>query len=96
MDYKVIIPKEVFKLIEFEQDGFPGFASVNKSLKDFEPKIVFTWNLSILIKLHDIIENGLPTPDELKLIEDFENKMNHILNGEDLKKPNALFFAKIT
>lgn len=95
MEYKVIIPKEVFKLIEFEQDGFPGFAAVNKSLKDFEPKIVFAWNLSILIKLRDIIENGLPKPEELKLIDIFEDKINHILKGEDLKKPNALFFAKI-
>jgi hypothetical protein len=67
MDYRVIIPKEVYKIIEFKQDGLPGFAAVNLSLKDFEPKIVFAWNLSVLIKLNDLISRPLKSQFFLEL-----------------------------
>ena len=39
--YRVIIPEERFRLVEFSQDDLPGIAAINQSLVDFEPKAVF-------------------------------------------------------
>lgn len=96
MEYKVFIPEEEYSVGEFVQDNLPGIAAVNISLCNFEPKVVFSWHLSILIQLEDLIENGMPSESEVMLIDDFEDKLDEILKGPSSKKVNALFFARIT
>ena len=96
MEYKVIIPEENYLIIEFIQEDLPGIASVNISLKDFEPKLVFTWHLSIMIQLEKLINNGMPAPEEVELIDRFEKKLDKIFKGFDSKKPNAIFLARVT
>ena len=39
--YRVIIPDEVFGIIEWTKDDLPAICVVNQSLANFEPKIVF-------------------------------------------------------
>jgi hypothetical protein len=50
-------PEEEHALIEFRQRNLPGFATVNVALKDFEPKAIFSWHLSVLIMYEDKAEN---------------------------------------
>jgi hypothetical protein len=59
--HKVVIPKEAQTLIKFRQRDLPGFATVNSTLKEFEPKTVFSWHLSVLIRCVQLVEDRLPS-----------------------------------
>jgi hypothetical protein len=86
------IPEGVYCLIEFRQRDLPGFASVNTALKGFEPKLAFSWHLSLLIQCVDLIGNRLPSPDEQKTLYEFEDKLDQLIKAND----NALFLARVT
>ncbi len=94
--YKVIIPEEVFQLLKFEEDGLPGIAVVNSSLKFFEPKEVFSWHCSIIIDFQGLTENGMPTIEENFVVNEFQDQLDSMLKGTDTAKPNALFLARVT
>jgi len=89
--FRVIIPEEKYTLAEFLQEGFPGVALINRALRNFEPKVVFAWHLSLMIDFEDIIENGMPSQQEREVIDEFEERFGLLLKGLDLEKPNALF-----
>lgn len=87
-----IIPKEEHTLLEFRQHGLPGFATVNTALREFERKAAFSWHLSVLICCDDLIENRLPSPDEQKVLYEFEDRLASLVVAGD----NALFLARLT
>lgn len=91
-EYHVIIPKEEYSMFEFTQRDLPGFAVVNVALKNFEPKIVFAWHLSVLIECQDLVLNRLPSPEEQKLLYDFEDQLDPAIKANG----NALFLARVT
>ena len=95
-DLRVIIPEEHFHIIEFIQDGMPGVGAINYALKAFQPKEVFSWHLSIMVELEDLIDNGMPSLREHEAIDAFEWLLDSNIKGPDAKKPNAVFFARIT
>lgn len=95
-DYKVLIPDEFYSLLNFEQDDLPGVAVVNTALREFEPKIVFAWHLSIMIDLDDLINNGMPSKSEVKVIDKYGDYLDNEIKGPNKEKPNALFLARIT
>jgi Family of unknown function (DUF695) len=88
----VRIPKESYSLLEFRQRDLPGFASINTALKEFEPKLIFSWHLSILFECVDLIDNRLPSPDEQNTLYEFEDKLGHLFKVNS----NALFVARVT
>ncbi len=65
MEYRVIIPDEVYAVLEWRRDDRPAVCVVNQSLANFEPKIVFGWHLSIIVDCVELIENGMPARDEV-------------------------------
>src|SRR5689334_6316601 len=95
-DYHVIIPEERFRLVEFQQDGFPGIAVINESLVKFEPKLVFAGHLSVMLQFDDVVENGMPSKAEREIIDPFGDLLDAIFKGDNPDKPNALFLARIT
>ena len=95
-EFRVIFPKEEYKVIEFIQDDLPGIGLINVGLRMLEHKIVFSWHLSIMLELEDLIDNGMPSQNERDTIEKFENELNIIAKGKYLEKPNAFFLGKIT
>ena len=82
-------------MVEFSQDSNLGLASINKSLVNFEPKRVFSWHLSIMLHLSQSDQDGLPLSSDNKLINQFEDKIDGFLKGNDPAKPNGLFLARI-
>ena len=65
---------------------------VNTSLKDFEPKEVFGWHLSLIIDFEELIENGMPSEDERLIVDPFCDKLD-----EEIKAGgNALFLLRET
>ncbi|MBQ8713547.1 MAG: DUF695 domain-containing protein [Prevotella sp.] len=89
----VWFPDESFITINYTCDGHPAFAVINESLRQFEFKDVFGWNLSIVFELADVCENGLPGRDEVKVIQDFCEHLGKLFN-DDREKPNALFLFR--
>ena len=94
--FKVLIPEEDYSILNFRQEDLPGVAVVNISLRDFEPKEVFAWHLSIMVELNDLGENGMPTKSEVDVIDNYGDFLDDRIKGEDKDKPNALFLARIT
>jgi len=92
----VIIPPENIHIVEFIQDGMPSVAAINYALKVFQPKEVFAWHLSIMIALEQLADNGMPTPKECEILDTFGDLLDIKIKGADPKKPNALFFGRIT
>ncbi|WP_286743731.1 DUF695 domain-containing protein [Roseivirga sp. UBA1976] len=95
-EFKVLIPEEDYSILNFRQEDLPGVAVVNISLRDFEPKEVFAWHLSIMVELNDLGENGMPTKSEVDVIDNYGDFLDDRIKGEDKDKPNALFLARIT
>ncbi|SRR6266436_3873716 len=86
------IPEDAYRVREFCQRDLPGFATINTALNGFEPKLVFSWHLSLLIKCVDLIDNRLPSPDEQNTLYKFEDKLDQLIKAND----NALFLARVT
>ena len=94
--FQVVIPEEHYSIIEFIQEDLPGVGVVNSALKNFEPKEVFGWHLSVVMDLDELIENGMPSTKEREVIDPFGENLDVLLKGENIEKPNALFLARIT
>lgn len=95
-EYHVIIPEESYSIIKYKQEELPAIAVVNTALRDFEPKEVFSWHLSIIIDFEDLIENGMPSQEERTIVDTFGDYLDQLVKGTDVEKPNALFLARVT
>lgn len=95
-EFRVLIPDEHYSILNFRQEGLPGVAVVNFALRDFEPKEVFSWHLSIMVQLEDLIENGMPSKSELEIVDSLGDFLDEKIKGDNIEKPNALFLARIT
>jgi len=95
-EFKVLIPEESFRIIEFKQEGLPGIAVINSILADFEPKEVFEWHCSIMLQCESLIENGMPSREEVKILDEFGDYLDDKIKGDNKEKPNGLFLARIT
>ncbi len=94
-DIKVVIPDETLTVIEFRQDQHRGLAEINTALRDFKPKEVFSWHLSLLFEIHDTDKEGLLSSHEEEAINKLKAQFDKKFRGQDLTKPNALFLAII-
>ena len=91
-EYQVTIPEEKFSISSWEEENLPLICMVNTSLKDFEPKEVFSWHLSLIIDFEELIENGMPSEDERLIVDPFCDKLD-----EEIKAGgNALFLLRET
>jgi hypothetical protein len=95
-EFKVVIPVEYFHILNFKQNELPGIAVVNISLAEFEPKEVFSWHCSIMLNCNELIENGMPSKAEVKILDEFGDFLDDKIKGPDKEKPNGLFLARIT
>ncbi len=94
--HRVIIPEESYSIIEFQQDELPGIGAINTALRNFDPKPVFGWHLSLMLQLDDLVENGMPSRAERDIVDRFGDTLDDAIKGKDIAKPNALFLARIT
>lgn len=95
-EFQVQIPEEKYQLLNFEEEELPGIAVVNQALADFEPKEVFSWHCSVIIDIQDQIENGMPSKEEVTILDEFGDFLDDKIKGSDKEKPNALFLARLT
>lgn len=95
-EYRVVVPEECYSIIEFQQEDLPGVGVINTALRDFEPRVVFGWHLSLMLELDDLIENGMPSVEEREVVDRFGDSLDLAIKGRDSEKPNALFLGRIT
>lgn len=95
-EYKILIPDEYYDLLDFTHEDLPGVAVINSALRDFEPKEVFGWHLSLTIDLVDLVENGMPSKTEQEIIDKYGDILDDNIKGPDKDRPNGLFLARIT
>ncbi len=91
-EFRVVIPEEVYTIVEFKQNGLPGKASINSALVGFEPKVVFGWHLSIMIAAQDLTENKMPTSNEETVLDRFHSELDSPIKANG----NALFLGEVT
>jgi Family of unknown function (DUF695) len=92
VEYEVVIPDEVYAVLEWQQDDLPAVCVVNQSLAAFEPKIEFAWHLSIIVECVDLAGNGMSTNEEVSVLDRFGDDLDENLKADG----NALFLARIT
>jgi hypothetical protein len=95
-EISVLIPDENYQIIKFNQEEKVGIAVINTALNSKDLKEIFSWNCSIMLQLENTTENGLPTQEEISLLEKFEDFLDDKIKGDNKEKPNALFFGRIT
>ena len=95
-EYRVVVPETDLVVVKFVQEKLPGVAVINRALEKFEPKQVFAWHLSILIQLENLVEQGMPSPSEQRVVEEFEEELGAGDALGNARKPNALFLARVT
>lgn len=92
----VWFPKESYCTVESHtKEGHPVMTVIQESLKKFEFKNIFAWNLSIIFDLNDVGDNGMPSGDEIGIIQDYCDNLEKLFN-DNPEKPNALFLFRET
>ena len=89
---RVIIPDELFGVLEWDEEGLPAICAVNQAIANFEPKAVFAWHLSIIVELSEVAGNGMPTAEENGVVD----ALGTLLNAKIKADGNALFLARTT
>jgi hypothetical protein len=95
-EFKVLIPKENYQIINFEKEDLPAIGTINISLKNFEPKEIFSWHCSLILDFEDFMENGMPTKEQVLIADRFEDILDNKIKGTNKEKPNALFLGRVT
>lgn len=91
-EVRIVLPEESYTLMEWKADDLPCIGVLNSALKDFEHKEIFGWHLSIIIDFNELIENGMPSEEEGRIVDPFCDKLD-----EEIKAGgNALFLARET
>ncbi len=92
MEYKVVIPDEVYAILEWQRNDLPAICVVNQALANFEPKVVFSWRLSIIVDCVELAKRGMPTPEERGVLDQLGKQFDAHFKADG----NALFLARIT
>ena len=92
MEDEVVIPEENYAILQWQRDDLPAVCVANQALAPFEPKAVFAWHLSIIVECVGLAEQGMPTSEEVKILDRIRDAFDKGLKAEG----NALFLARIT
>lgn len=87
-----MIPEPYYSLINTSRGSDPAVVVVNSALRAFEDREAFPWHLKIAIACKLIGANGMPTVEEIEVLNRLEDKVSKLLQS----KNNALFLARIT
>jgi hypothetical protein len=62
--------------MQWKEDGLPCVGVLNSALKDFARREMFAWHLSLIIYFEELIDNGMPSEDERKVVDPFCDQLN--------------------
>ncbi|MEZ8382068.1 DUF695 domain-containing protein [Vibrio splendidus] len=91
-EIRAVIPDEEYGILEWKEEGLPCIGVLNSALKNFEPKKIFSWHLSLIIDYKELIDNGMPSQEERDIVDPFCDQLD-----EEIKAGgNALFLIRET
>ena len=92
------VPEPHYTLFDATRAGLPEGIVVNDALLSFPHIEVFAWHLRVTMEAKELIENGMPSPEESALLFEIGDEIEKAVlagrtenNGE-----NALFLARST
>lgn len=97
-EVRIVIPEPHYTLFNSMRDGLPEIIAVNDALLAFPHTDIFPWYLRITLDVRDLIENGMPSPEESELLFAIGDEIEAvILCGQtEHGGQNALFLARST
>lgn len=95
---RIQVPEDHYTLFDVMRAEKPEVLVVNDALRTFQHRDVFPWHLRITIEAKDLIENGMPSPDESKLLFAIGDEIEEaVLAGRtEHDSRNAVFLARST
>ena len=84
--------KPYYTLIETKIGKDPAVVVVNSALRTFDGRHSFPWHLRVSIDCKLLGLNGMPAPEEVQILNRFEDEISGLLEADE----NAIFFARIT
>jgi hypothetical protein len=95
---RVILPEARYSLLDVTRDGLPEVLVVNDSLLHFDHREIFPWQLRVTLDARDLVENGMPSPEESKLLFALGDEIEDVVLDGRTKHDaqNALFLARST
>jgi hypothetical protein len=85
------IPEPHYTLFNTTRSDLPEVVVVNGALLGFVHTEIFQWHLEVTIDAEFLAENGMPTPDESKILFELGDAIEEALVGY-----NAIFLARST
>jgi hypothetical protein len=87
----IVVPEPHYTLFHGSRNGMPDIVVVNDALLSFQHTGIFAWHLEITLHAEDLVDQGMPAPDESKLLFEIGDKIEQAIVGY-----NALFLARST
>lgn len=78
----VIKPENVFTTLQFEMDGKPCLAVINKQYKDFKKKSMFPLSLFLMVNTLEKDKTGHPTEEEALAFHELQSTIIRELSAE--------------
>ena len=66
--FNIQIPEARFTLFDAKRDGLPEVIVANDALLAFPHPELFPWHLRVRLEVEEIVQNGMPSPAESKLL----------------------------
>lgn len=85
-------PAPSYALIETSRGRDPAIVVVNTTLRAFPDRASFAWHLFILVTCELLGDNGMPTSQEVAVLERLEDEISSGLLTSD----NAVFASRVT
>jgi hypothetical protein len=94
----VNLPEPHYTLFNSKRSGLPEVIVVNDALLAFQHTVIFPWHLCITMEAEELIENGMPSEKESKLLFDLGDEIESVvLKGRtEQGAENAVFLARST
>jgi len=97
-EVRIVVPEPHYTLFDATREGMPEIIMVNDALLSFAHSEIFPWYLKVTLEAHELIENGMPSEAESKLLFDIGDEIEGlVLSGRTGHgAANALFLARST
>ncbi len=92
------VPEPHYTLFDATRAGLPEVVVVNDALLSFPHIEVFAWHLCVTLEAKELIENGMPSPEESALLFEIGDEIEHVVLAGRTENDgqNALFLARRT
>ena len=97
-ELRIVIPEDHYTLFDSTRADLPEIIEVNDALLLFAHLDVFPWHLKIVLEAEDLIENGMPSEEDGKLLFSIGDEIEEaVLSARTVNGgQNALYLARST